>query len=316
MERWAFFCWLMAGLALSLAAPASRAEPPPGGRILIVADPDNGIHQRVLSSLREVLRANPGPALGLGVVKPGGGLEERMAARPAPDLIVTVGTAAARDAAALPRPHPPLLHALLPRSTYATLQAPEKPAPAIVLDQPLERRLNLLRLALPDSQRVAVLLGPTSRGLYRDLETAINHHWHLHSERVYGSEDILPALRKLLPGNDVFMALADPLVFNRHTVQGVLLTTYRQRVPVLAYSRNYVKAGALLAVYSTPEQIGRQLGEWLTDLAGSGRWQAQGMRYPRYFQVAVNPQVARSLGLKVPDETVLTGQLQAGEARP
>jgi hypothetical protein len=72
-----------------------------------------------------------------------------------------------------------------------------------------------------------------------------------------------------------------------------------------------VSAGALLAVFSTPAQIGRQLGEELVALAEeSGPLPPP--RHPRYFSVEVNARVARSLGLTVPSAAVLERRLGEG----
>ena len=54
---------------------------------------------------------------------------------------------------------------------------------------------------------------------------------------------------------DVFLAIPDRLVHNRRTARGVLLMTYKHQIPVAAYSRAYVDAGASLALFATPENI-------------------------------------------------------------
>ncbi len=97
---------------------------------------------------------------------------------------------------------------------------------------------------------------------------------------------------------DVLLAVPDPLVFNRHTAQSVLLTTYRLSKPVAAYSRTYVTAGALFSVYSTPAQIGRQIGEELLAMQDSPGRPLPAPGYPRYFSVEINERVARSLGIE------------------
>jgi ABC-type uncharacterized transport system substrate-binding protein len=81
-------------------------------------------------------------------------------------------------------------------------------------------------------------------------------------------------------------------------------------VPVIGFSQAYVRAGALAAVHSTANQIGRQAGEWIAELAHTDNWQLGTPRYPRYYSVAVNTQVAQSLNLNVRNENVLLQQLQ------
>lgn len=78
-------------------------------------------------------------------------------------------------------------------------------------------------------------------------------------------------------------------------------------VPLVGFSPAYVKAGALLALYSTPAQVGARGGEVLRQaLAGKVLPSPQ---WPREFVVAVNQDVARSLGFAL-DEARIGEQLR------
>ena len=105
------------------------------------------------------------------------------------------------------------------------------------------------------------------------------------------------------------------MVVSRDTAQSLLLTTYRANIPVIAFSHAYVRAGALAAVYSTPEQIGQQTGEAILRLNQSGSWNLPKPQYPKYFSVSVNSQVARSLGLEIESEQVLVEKLKSSMER-
>jgi putative tryptophan/tyrosine transport system substrate-binding protein len=125
---------------------------------------------------------------------------------------------------------------------------------------------------------------------------------------------LFAALRPVLDDAGVLLAVADPEVYNGSTVSNILLATYRAQVPVVAFSPAYVKAGALLALYSTPGQIGTQAAGLVRQLQLGG---AMGVtsQYPVEFSVAVNDHVARSLGFSL-DEVALMTRLQKLERRP
>jgi ABC-type uncharacterized transport system substrate-binding protein len=107
--------------------------------------------------------------------------------------------------------------------------------------------------------------------------------------------------------------VADPQVYNSGSIANVLLATYRARVPVLAFSPSYVRAGALLSLHSTPVQIGTQAGSMARSLLqGSASPAAV---YPADFTVTVNEHVARSLGLTL-DAPTLSDRLRRLEKRP
>ncbi len=180
---------------------------------------------------------------------------------------------------------------------------------AVVLDQPLTRYLNLVRLALPNRQRIGVLLSPATTGQLRNLEkVAAEKDLNISVEWVFDEAKFIPQLERLLAKSDVLLALPDANVHNRNTVQPLLLTTYRVRIPVVGYSEAYRQAGALLALFSTPAQLARQTAELAWQL-NQGKW-APRHQAPRDFSVSVNETVARSLDLSVPSGEILRERLK------
>ena len=72
-------------------------------------------------------------------------------------------------------------------------------------------------------------------------------------------------------------------------------------------------AGSLASTYTTSEQYLEQLRQMVHSWLQQGRLPAA--QYPRFYQIAVNQQVASSLGLKLADEKTLYEQMpnQVGE---
>ena len=215
-------------------------------------------------------------------------------------LVVTLGAEALRTVLAR-GPTAPVIASLIPRNVQERLlrDAPTKPAypiTAVYLDQPLGRQLDLLHLALPDVRRVGVLVSPELAGAQASLQAAAaSRKLHLVSAQVDDTTGLYPALRSVLEGSDILLAMPDPRIYNSASISNILLASYRARLAVQAFSPAYVKAGALLAVYSNPEQIGVQTAEVVRHfLAGGGLAAAA---YPSEYQVDVNEHVARSLGL-------------------
>lgn len=247
------------------------------------------------------------------------------AAGPAPALIVTVGTQAFNCTLDWLGKRPadwervPVLASLLPMAAYGERLARQpaglRPVSAVVLDQPPGRQLALVRRALPGYARVGVIPGPQSRPLLPELEREA-------SERglrlvtglpVDRDADLYPSLRNVLTDADVLLALPDTTVYHGASLRNILLTTYRARVPLVAFSAGYVKAGALAAVYSTPVQVGNQTAtlarRWL---GGGGMPPVQG---PREFAVATNVRVAASLGLTLDDADQIAEDLRRAEGQ-
>ncbi|MEK7840145.1 MAG: ABC transporter substrate binding protein, partial [Pseudomonadota bacterium] len=305
--------WLSGILALLFMAGVSAA---PRGEVVVVLSQDTDAYREVVRAMRaELTRQNradlPVRVLTLNEFQSQYG--QIVGQRPV--LLVSVGTQAARELADR-RPPVPVLHTLLPRQTWQSLaRAPGQASSAIFLDQPIDRQLLLLKHALPGRTNLGVILGPASAGQRHELMAAARRQgFQLQIEAIDQPAALLPALNRVVEDSQVLVSVADPMVFGPSTVHHILLTTYRYRVPVLGLSRAYVEAGALLAVYSTPEHIGRQLGELVSRMA-AGRWVLPAPQYPKYYDVATNPRVAASLNLRLERESVLLMKLEAAEGQ-
>lgn len=235
---------------------------------------------------------------------------------PEPHWVVAVGTAALKglqDVFARDTRPPALLALLVPRLAFERIADPARlrtgSVSAVFLDQPAGRQLDLIRLALPDAHRFGILITGESKAYAPALEAAGRERGLQMVSSLVEQGGLYPALQSLLPDVDVLLALPDPMVFNSQTAGSILTAAYRRQVPLAGFSPAYVKAGALLALYSTPAQVGRRGGELLRQALAAKPQPLPQPHSPREFTVEVNQNVARSLGLAL-DEARLGEQLR------
>jgi hypothetical protein len=286
---------------------------------VIVLSEDSAPYQEVTERIRAGFAGlgNVAPALRVIQAQP---LQMGDNAFDAADLVVPVGVRAVEAVARL-KLRAPVFSVLAPKSAIDQI-AKDHPAldsrtfSALYLDQPAARRMALIRHALPGRKRVGVLIGPESSDALRALQAAARDQGlSLETERVAGAEELLPALKRVLAESDTLLVLPDAQIVNKNTAQSILLTSYRAQDPVVAYSKSFVSAGALAAVYSTPAQIGQQAAELLVRMVQAKTLALPPAQYPKYFSVSVNYQVARSLGLAIEDEAALLQRIKAGMER-
>ena len=229
-------------------------------------------------------------------------------------LVVAVGVRAT-DLVSTLSIRTPVLAVLVPRAWFLKFgrtrlsDGGRRVYSAIFLDQPFDRQAKLIRNAFPEVRRVGVLLSMDQKGLADELDDALRTQrlGLVHSVVTEDDRLMLP-LEQVLNESDVLLAIPDPLIFNRNTAQSLFLTSYRYRDPVVGYSRSMTRAGALVSLYSTPAQIGRQAAEWVTSALNNGI-RLPSPAYPAYFEVSINEQVARSLGYTLPSEVELEKRL-------
>ena len=299
------FTWIFA-LLVCLAA---TAFPVGAGatEAAIVLSKRNDVQTGLVDALRVALSSTPSVRLSDGGTAEGT-LDEAVLKRA--DVVIAVGAEAADLMAA--RGTEPILAVMISSQNLRTLQQrhPRARLGGIALDQPLTRHMRLIRAALPKVTRVGILLGPQSATMRPALLDAGNRQGLTPVfEQIDDNDGLLPALERLLENSDAILAVPDPIAYNASTARPILLTTYRFRKPLVGYSQAYVTAGAIAAVYSAPADVARQAAEWLVGQQVPARIDLPASEGPRYFSVAVNRHVARSLMYPLADEEHLADSI-------
>ncbi len=232
-------------------------------------------------------------------------------------LVISVGVKAA-EAVAERSAKTPVIAALVPRDWYihggqAKLATDQRAATAVFLDQPFSRQMRLVREALPDASKLGVVLSNAQAWQLRELQSQAKSAGIGVNEATLGSDQrLVESLEKLLPEVDLLLALPDAEVFNRGTAQTIFLTTYRYRVPVIGYSHSLTRAGALVSIFSSPDQIGQQAAELALKALSTSVVKLPPAQFPKYYSISINQHVARSLSLELPTEAVLLKRMHEG----
>ena len=244
------------------------------------------------------------------VEKVGGVLDE--AALAGADLVIANGEAAL--AAVLATSSRPTLGVMLGRARFDVLNAryPQAELSAFTLDQPAARQLRLLRAVLPKSEHVGALFGDAQAGAKPLQEAAAASGFDLEAATVASEAELIARLEAVLRRSDAFVAIPDALLSQPASARAILLTSYRFQKPVFAFSRAYVDAGALAAVFTTPQQVATDVVNWLNGLP-PGRLTLPPPRAPESFEIAVNRQVARALGILLPPDEELRRLMKKGD---
>ena len=268
-------------------------------RVTVLLSEVGGAYQTFSEALRNKLQAGK---FELNIKRIGETLDDS-------GLYVGVGMKAA---SALASRDVPAVNVFVTKAGYDKLQpVPAQrttPRSAIYLDQPMERQVALLLAALPDTRHVGVLYTSPPPELASLRRLLGERNMRLHGQAVNDGHSLNDALENVLNESEVLFVLPDAEVYNPGTIRNILLTAYRKQVPLIGISEAYVKAGALCAVFTTPEQIAAQAASMIVRYAESGRLPA--VQYPSEFDISVNMQVARSLDLRIKDADKLRDEIR------
>lgn len=182
----------------------------------------------------------------------------------------------------------------------------------VLLDQPLYRYLAFCKFLLATDSVGTIVEQPVDLDaqesrLLDELNLSFNQY------RVDEQNKLLPVLRRLLQQNDALLMLPRKAIFNRQSLKGVLLTSYRFRKPAISYSPAHVRAGALASIYSSPEDIGRHLAVLINRLLQQPESPLPAYEFARFYTIATNSRVARALELELPGERELRARMELVE---
>jgi ABC-type uncharacterized transport system substrate-binding protein len=177
------------------------------------------------------------------------------------------------------------------------------------LDQPLGHSLALIKALSNRFQNIGIIINISDMITLESLSnSAKEYDLNLVAETVKSSENVGIGLNNLIDNIDIFLATPDTRIHNKSTVSNILLSNYRKRIPVIGFSSAYVKAGALAAVYSSPEDIAHMVRDGIISYF-SGKKLPKEQQMSDYFSVLFNTDVARSLGFSIKSETKLKEQM-------
>lgn len=219
----------------------------------------------------------------------------------ADDLIVSIGADATQQ---LSRAYPKQQHlfSFIDKSALPPHLAPNWDA--VLLDQPLQRlvdtSVDILEQRPSNTLVIAVSAGNST--LREDIKH-LSLPEHIQLEVLVIDEDTEPAkiVDKALFNAGVLIAVRDKHVWAGENAKWMLYQSYKYNVPVIGYSKSFLKAGALVSVYAslteTANATANRILYWHTQ---QGKPPGERIHYPRYV-IEYNKNIARALKITIPE---------------
>ncbi|MEW8327923.1 MAG: ABC transporter substrate binding protein [Candidatus Thiodiazotropha sp.] len=203
------------------------------------------------------------------------------------------------------------LSALIPQSSniLSATQASDSDQYYFYLDQSLHRSIALISALSDRFKNIGVMISDTDDASARRLEaSAYKLDLNLHLEKINSAKHIGTSLNRLLQSVDILLAVPDTKIHNKSTVSNILISAYRKRIPLIGFSSAYVKAGALAAVYTSPEDIAYHVRDNIAKIYSGENIEGK-EQTAKYFTVLFNSDVARSLDFPIKSESELTEKM-------
>ncbi len=240
------------------------------------------------------------------------------------DLLITLGTAAFRDAVLHTRNVSiyalfitrSAFDAILESNTLAKARRESGTLSALFLEQSYQRQFALIKALTPSAESVGIALGPVSKKDRSMIEQAAKE-LTLSTDflTLEGKGNPVKRIQPLIKSNDVFLAVPDRAVLNRTSAKWILELSFRYRVPIIGFSRKYVSSGALAAVLSSPDILVKQAAKIVKSWRIENNFKIPSPSYATEFTVVVNESVAKSLRKKIKSTPELKDEIRKFESQ-
>jgi putative tryptophan/tyrosine transport system substrate-binding protein len=173
-----------------------------------------------------------------------------------------------------------------------------------LLEIPAERQFKILRSFLPNVRRLGSLSSPgNSSGKLKEVAAQSSAQgFQLQDFPVENEKEVPQQLRSLLTTVEALWLIPDSTVLTNESIGFILESSLARRVPVIGFSPEFTRLGALLSLSVSYGEVGRETGLLAKRiLDGDKKLPAKPVPIER-VTITVNLKTARFLGIEFPKE--------------
>jgi len=171
----------------------------------------------------------------------------------------------------------------------------------IVMRHSIEKQLLWHQRVLPNVKNIGILYSPQNSQQQLDFFAKAAEHIGLNIVKVPVNTALeLPSALKAIKRNaESILAIPDPIVYSGKTAKGVLLFSFRNKIPLAGLSRAWVKAGALYALDWDYQQLGEQCAAEAAKLLAGQKMEKFKTATSEMNRYIINLRTAKSMKLTI-----------------
>lgn len=174
----------------------------------------------------------------------------------------------------------------------------------VLLDIPMDRQFKIMRTFLPTLRRISMMYDPdkTAPKLKEAESRAPTYDFQLRGFPVEHEKEIPQQLRALLSESEALWLIPDSTVLTDESIRFILESALTKQVPVVGFSSEFTRLGALLSISIDYGEVGREAGLLAKRIVnGEQRLPLKPVPVQR-VKITVNQKTARYLGITIPKE--------------
>jgi putative ABC transport system substrate-binding protein len=211
-----------------------------------------------------------------------------------PNLIVAVGTAALEAVKDLPGP---IIYLMVPNPE--AVAGKRTNITGIRMATGPKQQLAAIKAAFPSAKKIGLLHNPATAGNFPSLARKAAEGLGLTLVDAPAANDreasiLIPQMAGRI---DALLLTPDPTLISEPLLSALTLVSLEKKIPLIAFAPKYLKQGAAMVVFTSPEQLGRQAADMAKRLLAAP---AHGPVRPEYGQettVLTNERIIKTLGI-------------------
>ncbi len=175
----------------------------------------------------------------------------------------------------------------------------------VLLEVPVERQLAAIKTLLPHVKHIGTLYDPAKTAAAIDEAQRLIKHSNnadLYATPVSTEKEVPTALNRLLRSIGALWLIPDSTVLTDESLRFILNSALEAHVPVIGFSREFAKTGALLCLSVNYQDIGRQAGQLTRRILDGRATLPLKPVSPDRIEMTLNLKTAKFLGIEIPKE--------------
>ena len=215
-----------------------------------------------------------------------------------PDLIVAIGLLAATVAKEHFRKIPIVFCSVVDPERFSLIG---DNITGITLNVHVSETLFQIRNLFPEARKIGVLYDPLKSRI--TVEQADNLGktlgFSLIPQKVSSERDLPNAIRSILLKSDLLWIIPDSTIITPDSIDYIFLNTFEDHIPIITFSEDLVKKGALVALSPDYVGIGEQAGHLALSVLSGKTPGSLSIQTADKNRLIINQIVANKLGLKL-----------------
>jgi len=220
-----------------------------------------------------------------------------------PELIVAIGLLAATVAKENFRKTPIVFCSVFNPERYSLVG---DYITGITLNTPVIETLSQIRNLFPDARKIGVLYDPRKnrRTLKQTENLGKTMGFSLIKQKVTSEMDLPNAIRSILVKADLLWIIPDSTILTSDAIDYILMNSFEDRIPIVTFSEDLVKKGALVAFSPDYVSIGEQAARLVLSILSGKKPDNLFIQPAEKNRLIINQKIANKLGLKLNTEAI------------